>query len=76
MKKQNNDIDFLEPINLNLCNTLDCGIGTCVVTSRNLTFCQCPSGITGTYCDQRMFKLTKLFIKIIKYSSSSSHSMQ
>lgn len=43
-----------EPINFNLCNVIDCGDGACVVTSRNLTYCQCVSGITGANCNQRM----------------------
>ncbi|CAF3707629.1 unnamed protein product [Rotaria sordida] len=41
-----------EPINLNLCNNMFCGDGRCVVTSRNLSYCQCPNGITGENCDQ------------------------
>ncbi|UJR32550.1 hypothetical protein I4U23_020012 [Adineta vaga] len=45
-------ISCLEPINLNLCNRIYCGDGRCVATSRNLTFCVCSRGITGTNCDQ------------------------
>lgn len=61
------DIHFLEPIYPNLCNVIDCGLGTCVVTSRNLTFCQCVSGITGPNCDQRMFKFAKISTKPMKF---------
>jgi hypothetical protein len=45
---------YLEPINPNLCNGMYCGDGVCIVTSRNLTYCRCSSGIIGTNCDQRM----------------------
>ncbi|CAM4752695.1 unnamed protein product [Rotaria magnacalcarata] len=41
-----------EPINLSLCNNMFCGEGKCIVTSRNLTYCQCPTGLTGANCDQ------------------------
>lgn len=45
----------LESINPSLCNGIDCGVGTCFVTSRNATYCQCASGVTGLRCDQRMY---------------------
>ncbi len=61
------NVIFLEPIDLNLCNSIDCGVGTCFVTSRNLTFCVCASGVTGTHCDQRMYILIKLLIKKNKF---------
>ncbi|CAF4535527.1 unnamed protein product [Rotaria sp. Silwood1] len=41
-----------EPINFSLCNNMYCGDGRCVITSRNLTYCECPNGITGEHCDQ------------------------
>ncbi|CAF0850468.1 unnamed protein product [Adineta steineri] len=41
-----------EPINAALCNGMQCGDGRCIATSRNLTFCRCPSGVTGANCDQ------------------------
>ncbi|UJR30132.1 hypothetical protein I4U23_017673 [Adineta vaga] len=41
-----------ETINLNLCNGIYCNGGRCIATSRNLTYCVCPSGVTGTNCDQ------------------------
>jgi hypothetical protein len=31
-----------------------CANGKCMVTSSNMTYCQCPDGITGVNCDQRM----------------------
>jgi len=45
---------FVEPIYLSLCNAMYCANGKCMVTSSNMTYCQCPDGITGVNCDQRM----------------------
>lgn len=41
-------------INPNLCNRINCGDGRCIATTTNMTYCQCPSGVTGANCDQRM----------------------
>ena len=53
---KSNETVLLEAINPNLCNGIDCGLGTCFVTSRNATFCQCASGVTGDRCNQRTYK--------------------
>lgn len=54
---------FIEPIIQNLCNNLICGDGRCIVTSRNVTYCRCPLGITGANCNERKYSMFEFLFK-------------